>query len=227
MTRVINRFARFFCSMILINAGYISCSLMEKRVSEKDVSFTQIAEARSFLQRLETHLQVITEIVQKNRVLAIQSAHGIYADEDRNQLDLQFQELLKEICRIRESANFKKRTLLNTEHSSWPRNMSLQIDPYSSSILFPLPELKLEKFGILSCSSKDFQSTMDVKTAISANRSIGVMDYSLSILSFERTRIAVLWERLDYSEHLQELLNESFSNVDSSYLLQETQKNSN
>lgn len=105
--------------------------------------------------------------------------------------------------------------------------MSLQIDPYSSSILFPLPELKLEKFGILSCSSKDFQSTMDVKTAISANRSIGVMDYSLSILSFERTRVAVLWERLDYSEHLQELLNESFSNVDSSYLLQETQKNSN
>ncbi|WP_436835905.1 flagellin [Leptospira mayottensis] len=210
--------------MILINASYVSCSLMEKRVSEKDVSFTQIADARNFLQRLETHLQVITDIVQKNRVSAIQSAHGIYADEDRNQLDLQFQELLKEICRIRESAYFKKRTLLNTENSSWPRNMSLQIDPYSSSILFPLPELKLEKFGILSCNSNDFQSTMDVKTAISASRSIGVMDYSLSILSFERTRIAVLWERLGYSERLQESLNESFSNIDSSYLLQETQK---
>ncbi|EMY15482.1 flagellin N-terminal domain protein [Leptospira weilii str. Ecochallenge] len=218
------RIARFFCFLFLINVCSISCSLIERRFSEKDLSFTRILEARSFLQRLEIHLGVITEIVQKNRVLAVQSANGIYSYEDRNQLDLQFQELLKEICRIRESAKFKKRALLDPENPSWPRNMFLQIDPHDYSILFPLPELKPEKFGILSCSSKDFQSTLNVKTAVSAGRSIGSMDYALSILSFERARIGVLWERLEYSERLQESLIESFSKTDSSYFLQETQK---
>ncbi|WP_061235488.1 hypothetical protein [Leptospira weilii] len=220
------RIARFFCFLFLINAGSISCSVVEKRVLEKEISFTRIGEARSFLERLEIHLQVITEIVQKNRVLAVQSASAaeIYADEERNQLDLQFQELLKEICRIRESAKFEKRALLDTENSSWPGSMSLQIDPHGSAILFSLPELKPEKFGVLSCSSKNFQSTLNVKTASSANRSIGFMNDFLSILSFERSRIGALWERLEYSQHLQESLNESFWKIDSSYILQESQK---
>ncbi|WP_078129129.1 endoflagellar protein [Leptospira alexanderi] len=224
MNRIRNKFARLFCFIFLINACFISCSIIERRISEKDVSFTRIAEARSFLYRLETHLRIITEIVQKNRVLAVQSSNGIYAEEDRNQLDLQFQKLLKEICRIRESAHFKNRALLDTENSSWPRSMSLQIDPHSSAILFALPELKPEKFGVLSCSPKDFQSTLNVKTASSANRSIGFTDHTLSILSFERSRIGALWNRLDYSERLQESLNESFWKIDSSYILQGSQK---
>ncbi|WP_061249948.1 hypothetical protein [Leptospira alstonii] len=210
MNHTRNPFARFFCTLVLIYLSSVSCSLIEKRVSEKDVSFAQVAEARSFLESLETHLQIITDILEKNKALAIQSKHGIYAEEDRNQLDLQFQELLKKICRSRESAHFQKKALLDTENSSWPRSMSLQITPYSTSIPFSLPELKPEKFGVLSCSLKNFQSRLNVKTAISANRSIGFIDYTLSILSFERSRIVGLREKLEPIERLQESLYDSF-----------------
>ncbi|AVQ11647.1 Flagellin N-terminal domain protein [Leptospira santarosai] len=185
----------FIYSIVLffLLTTYVSCNSFGKgRISKSSISFTEIAEARSFLERLEIYLQTISDLLQRNLVLAVKSSNGIYDQEDRNQLDVQFQELLKEICRIRESAHFENETLFDK-----PGNVSLQIDPHNYSILFPLPELEPENFGVSSCNSNDFKSKMSVKTALFAERSVYLTEKALSIVSWERSRITVLWDQLD------------------------------
>ncbi|EMO00268.1 flagellin N-terminal helical domain-containing protein, partial [Leptospira interrogans] len=149
---------RFFCFFILIT--YISCRSVsnQKILSERKVFFTQIEEAQSFLHTLEIHFQIITEILQQIRVLAVTSTYKNHTQEDRNQFDIQFQELLKEICSIRERARFKNISLLDTENSSRPISVSLQINPQNSPILLPLPELQPKEFGLYTWSLKNFQS---------------------------------------------------------------------
>ncbi|EKO52511.1 flagellin [Leptospira kirschneri] len=197
---------RFFCLFLLIT--YISCSsVSNQRIHlEKKVSFTQIEEAQSFLHTLEIHFQIITEILQNIRILAVRSSHKNHIQEDRNQFDLEFQELLKEICRIRESARFRNIFLLDTENSSRPISISLQIDPQSSPILLPLPELQPEEFGLHTWSLKKFQSKMNVKTNTAAVQSIDIINNSLSKIAFERATIGASWERLSYSKRLRDSL---------------------
>ncbi|XDD50712.1 endoflagellar protein [Leptospira sp. WS92.C1] len=207
MIKSLNRILHFFIySTILffLLATYVSCnSLTTKRVLKNPISFTKITEAREFLERLEIYLKTILDLIQRNRMLAVQSANGVYMEED-----VLFQEILKEICRIRESAHFKNEMLFETEGPP-SRNMSLQIDAHSSAIRFPLPELAPEKIGISSCDSKNFKSKINVKTPDFAIQSLNIIDKALSIVSFELYRVGVLSERLDHSQRLQESLDRS------------------
>ncbi|AAS71498.1 endoflagellar protein [Leptospira interrogans] len=197
---------RFFCFFILIT--YISCRSVsnQKTLSERKVFFTQIEEAQSFLHTLEIHFQIITEILQQIRVLAVTSTYKNHTQEDRNQFDVQFQELLKEICSIRERARFKNISLLDTENSSRPISVSLQINPQNSPILLPLPELQPKEFGLYTWNLKNFQSRMNIKTNADAVQSIDIINNSLSKIALERATIGASWERLSYSKRLRDSL---------------------
>ena len=49
------------------------------------------ADGLSFIQTTEGYLNETTEIIQRIRVLAIQSANGIYTEEDRQQIQIEKQ----------------------------------------------------------------------------------------------------------------------------------------
>ncbi|MCH1911549.1 endoflagellar protein [Leptospira noguchii] len=199
-------FYRFFCLFLFIT--YISCGSVsnQRTLSERKLSFTQIEEAQSFLHTLEIHFQIITEILQKLRILAVTSSHRNYTQEDRNQFDVQFQELIKEICSIIESARFKNISLLDIENTSRPISISLQINSHNSPVLLPLPELQPKEFGLYTWNLKNFQSRMNVKTNVDAVQSIDILNKSLSKMAFERATVGASWERLSYSKRLRDSL---------------------
>ncbi|VUD56436.1 A-type flagellin [Thalassocella blandensis] len=67
----------------------------------------------SLIQTAEGALGESTNILQRMRELAIQSANGIYEDKDRATLDAEVQQLVAELDRIAESTAFNGQTILD------------------------------------------------------------------------------------------------------------------
>jgi flagellin len=68
-------------------------------------------DGMSMIQTTEGYLQETHEIVQRIRVLAVQSANGIYTEEDRQQIQVEVSQLVDEIDRIASQAEFNKMKL--------------------------------------------------------------------------------------------------------------------
>ena len=58
----------------------------------------------SFIQTTEGYLQESQDIMHRMRELAVQSANGIYTDEDRMQIQVEISQLVDEIDRIASNA---------------------------------------------------------------------------------------------------------------------------
>jgi flagellin len=66
----------------------------------------------SFVQTTEGFLSETQNMIQRIRVLAVQSANGIYSDEDRQQIQVEVSQLIDEIDRIASQAEFNKMKML-------------------------------------------------------------------------------------------------------------------
>lgn len=67
----------------------------------------------SLIQTAEGALQESTNILQRMRELAIQSANGIYGDADRSTLDAEVQQLVEELDRIATTTSFNGQNILD------------------------------------------------------------------------------------------------------------------
>lgn len=84
----------------------------------------------SFIQTTEGYLQGTTDILQRIRELAVQSANGIYTDEDRMMIQVEVSQLVAEVDRIASSAQFNGMNMLTgsfASDSSTGRVMQLQV----------------------------------------------------------------------------------------------------
>lgn len=66
----------------------------------------------SFIQTTEGYLQETQDILHRVRELAVQSANGIYSQEDRMQIQVEVSQLVDEVNRIAEHAEFNGMRLL-------------------------------------------------------------------------------------------------------------------
>ena len=66
----------------------------------------------SFIQTTEGYLNETTNIMQRMRELAIQSANGIYSDSDRALIQVEVNQLVAEVDRIASQAEFNKMNML-------------------------------------------------------------------------------------------------------------------
>jgi len=66
----------------------------------------------SFIQTTEGYLQETQDILQRLRELSIQSANGIYTKADREQIQVEVDQLVEEIDRIADSAQFNGMKML-------------------------------------------------------------------------------------------------------------------
>src|SRR6056297_2273144 len=72
----------------------------------------------SFIQTTEGYLQESQDILHRMRELAVQSANGIYTDEDRMQIQVEISQLVDEIDRIASHAQFNGMNMLTGRFAS-------------------------------------------------------------------------------------------------------------
>lgn len=154
-------------------------------------------DGMSFVQTAEGYLNQTAQIVQRIRVLAIQSANGIYSNEDRQLIQVEVSALVDEIDRIASQAEFNRFKVLTGEFS--------KVNP-KASMWFHLGANmnQRERVYINTMTAQAFKFkdgtgkvSVNLATPEGANQALGLMDESLQRLSKQRADLGAYYNRLD------------------------------
>jgi flagellin len=153
-------------------------------------------DGMSFIQTTEGFLQETGDILQRVRVLAIQSSNGIYTAEDRQMIQVEVSQLIDEVDRVASQAEFNKLSLLQGDYARGSRTASMwfHVGPnmhqkervYISTMTTRALNLKKADGSLLTLS-----------TAESANDAIGVLDDALYKVNKLRANLGAYFNRLE------------------------------
>lgn len=156
-------------------------------------------DGMSFVQTAEGYLNQTAQIIQRVRVLAIQSANGIYSKEDRQLIQVEVSALVDEVDRISSQAEFNRFKVLTGEFS--------RVNP-SASMWFHLGpnQNQRERVFIGTMTAAAFKMkdgtgkvSMSLSTPGGANAAIGILDNALSRLSKQRSDLGAYYNRMEMS----------------------------
>ncbi len=94
-------------------AGLAISNRQTSQIRGLDQAVRNANDGISLIQTAEGALSESTNILQRMRELAIQSANGIYGDDNRAALDAEVQQLVSELDRIAETTTFNGRTIFD------------------------------------------------------------------------------------------------------------------
>jgi flagellin len=131
------------------------------------------------------------------RVLAVQSANGIYSTEDRQLIQVEVSALVDEVDRTASQAEFNKFKVLTGEFS--------RVNPKASMWFHIGPNTNQRKrvyIGTMTASSFQMKDgtgklTISLSTPGGANSAIGVLDNALQKLSKQRADLGAYYNRMD------------------------------
>jgi flagellin len=93
-------------------SGLAVSEKMRSQIRGLNQAGRNIQNGISFIQTTEGYLAETTDILQRLRELSVQSANGIYTDEDRMQIQVEVSQLVAEVDRIASHAQFNGMNLL-------------------------------------------------------------------------------------------------------------------
>jgi len=155
-------------------------------------------DGMSLIQTTEGYLQEVTNIIQRMRVLAVQSSNGIYTQLDRQLIQVEISELVDEVDRIASQAEFNKMNLLLGDFSRIHARASMWF--HMGPNMHQRERVFIQTMSALALGVRDFiGNPISLSTADSANRSIGVFDESIRIISKQRADLGAYYNRLEHA----------------------------
>ncbi|MDR1894815.1 MAG: flagellin [Spirochaetales bacterium] len=153
----------------------------------------------SFIQTAEGYLQETQDILHRVRELAVQSANGIYTEEDRMQIQVEVSQLVDEVNRIASHAQFNGMNMLTggfALNSVTSGVMQFQIGAN-------MDQNKRVYIGTMTAQALGLQGAqgaednVSITTPESANLSIGVIDNALKQVSKQRADLGAYQNRFE------------------------------
>jgi len=164
---------------------------------------TNASNGISFIQASEGYLQESQDIMQRLRELAVQSANGVYTDEDRMQIQVEVSALVAEVDRIASHAQFNGMNMLTgrfarpTGQNAITASMWLQIGAnMDQRTRVFIGTMTAAALGVRQAGSGQI---MSLSTPDNANRSIGVLDAALKVINKQRADLGAYQNRLEYA----------------------------
>lgn len=156
-------------------------------------------DGMSFVQTAEGYIEQVTSILQRIRVLSVQSSNGIYSPTDRQLIQVEVSALVDEVDRIASQAEFNKFKLLLGDFS--------KINPKSSMWFHMGPNMhQRERIYIgtmtaegLHLREKTGAFVANLSTPEQANATIGVVDDALHKIAKQRADLGAYYNRLEYA----------------------------
>ncbi|MCQ2590268.1 MAG: flagellin [Treponema sp.] len=93
-------------------SGLAVSEKMRSQIRGLNQASKNVMNGVSFIQTTEGYLQETTDILQRIRELSVQSANGIYSEEDRMQIQVEVSQLVAEVDRIASQAQFNGMNML-------------------------------------------------------------------------------------------------------------------
>jgi flagellin len=156
----------------------------------------------SFIQTTEGYLQETQDILQRIRELAVQSANGIYTDEDRMYIQVEVSQLVDEVDRIASHAQFNGMNVLT---GRFARVISDNV--VTASMWFHIganmDQREQVYIGTMTAKGLGIRNMDDtfvtLETPNDANRAIGMMDAALKIVNKQRADLGAYQNRLEHA----------------------------
>ncbi len=169
-------------------------------------------DGMSFIQTAEGYLEQSADIIQRIRVLAVQTSNGIYTPEDRQLVQVEVSALVDEVDRVASQAEFNKFKLFQGSFAKGSKSASMWFHMGANAN-------QRERFFIgtmtsraLKMSSADGRS-ISISTPSKANDVIGIADNALTKIMKQRADMGAYYNRL---EHAAKGLMTAYENIQAS-----------
>lgn len=178
-------------------SGLAVSEKMRTQIRGLNQASKNIENGVSFIQTTEGYLQETTDILQRVRELAVQSANGIYSDEDRIQIQVEVSQLVSEIDRIASQAQFNGMNLLTGRFSTESSNkMQFQIGAnMDQNTRVFIGTMTAQSLGLKG--SQDSEESLSIKDPEAANAALGLVDNALTTVSKQRADLGAYQNRFE------------------------------
>jgi flagellin len=169
-------------------------------------------DGMSMIQTTEGYLQQIADIIQRVRVLAIQSSNGIYTPEDRQMIQVEVSQLVDEIDRVASQAEFNTMPLLlgRFARGSGVASMWFHMGPN----MHQRERVYISTMTTFALGLRELDRTfITLSTPGFANEAIGKLDQALNQINKQRADLGAYYNRL---EHTAKGLMNAYENVQAS-----------
>lgn len=171
-------------------AGLALSEGLKSHIKSSDVAKNNIQTGINILQVAEADMSVMQDGVQRLRDLAVQASNGVYSSAERTMIDNEFNQIIAELDRVKNSSEFSGLNLLDGSIAS----LTLQVGTGSTAN----DKIDLVATGIfadLDVTSAPF----DLTTQAGAQTAIGAIDTGLETISARRATAGAMVGRLQSS----------------------------
>ncbi|MDL2228913.1 flagellin [Treponema sp. OttesenSCG-928-L16] len=180
-------------------SGLAVSEKMRSQIRGLNQAERNIQNGVSFIQATEGYLQETQDILHRLRELAVQSANGIYTDEDRMQIQVEVSQLVDEINRIASHAQFNGMNILTgafAQDSAVNRIMQFQVGANmdQNEQVF-IGTMTAQALGLQSAQGES--DAVSIGTPESANQVIGTVDSALRQVSKQRADLGAYQNRFE------------------------------
>ncbi|QTQ11641.1 flagellin [Treponema parvum] len=180
-------------------SGLAVSEKMRSQIRGLNQASRNISNGVSFIQATEGYLQETTDILQRIRELAVQSANGIYSDEDRMQIQVEVSQLVSEVDRIASQAQFNGMNILTgsfASDSASGRIMQFQIGAnVDQNARVFIGTMTAQSLGLKGVQGTD--GGISISTPDMANMAINSVDQALLIVSKQRADLGAYQNRFE------------------------------
>lgn len=160
-----------------------------------------IGDGISFIQVAEGYLQETTDVLQRIRELAVQSANGIWDDSARMQIQVEVSQLVAEVDRIASSAQFNGMNLLTGRFSRESDYvMQFQIGAnVDQNIRAYIGTMTAEALG-LKGQQGDAANIISVADPDESNKTLATIDEALKNVNKQRADLGAYQNRMEMAQ---------------------------
>ena len=170
-------------------AGLAISEKMRAQISGLNMASKNIQDGISLVQTAEGGLHETHSILQRMRELSVQASNDTLNDDDRAQIDKEFQQLKEEITRISSDTQFNTKTLLNGDYKTSP--ITLQVGANAGQTMaLHIGDVSSDAIGLSGAS---------IATRDDAEAAISQLDDAIKQVSNERSTLGAYQNRLEHA----------------------------
>jgi len=178
-------------------SGLAVSEKMRAQIRGLNQASQNIQNGVSFIQTTEGYLNETTDILQRIRELAVQSANGIYSDEDRMQIQVEVSQLVSEVDRIASQAQFNGMNMLTGRFAeNGDKVMQFQIGAnMDQNARIYVGTMSATALGLKGAQGDESQ--ISIASPDEANLVLGTVDEALKNVNKQRADLGAYQNRFE------------------------------
>jgi flagellin len=178
-------------------SGLAVSEKMRSQIRGLNQASRNIENGVSFIQTTEGYLTETTDILQRIRELAVQSANGIYSDEDRMQIQVEVSQLVAEVDRIASQAQFNGMNMLTGRFGQNSDSvMQFQIGSnMDQNTRIYIGTMTAQSLGLKGAQGNEEQ--IKITDPEQANATLGAVDHALLTVTKQRADLGAYQNRFE------------------------------